>query len=181
MIRLFAALPIPPDIAERLSPLMAGVPGAHWHTPDKLHLTLRFFGEIDERQADDLDAELAGVAGEGFDLALVGVGSFQRGGAPHHLWAGVEAPAALRDLNRRCERAARRAGLVADTRTFTPHVTLAYLDHTPPSVAAAWLAAHNLLRTAPFRARAFDLYSSWPARDGQSYRRERTYPLTSAA
>ncbi len=181
MLRLFAALAIPESIALSLAPIMSGLPGARWHPPEKLHLTLRFFGEIDEGLADDLDGELTAIGGTAFDLSLQGVGAFESRGTPHHLWAGVSPSESLRDLNRRCERAARRAGLAPDSRSYRPHITLAYLDRTPAPQTAAWLARHNLLRTEPIRAEGFHLYSSRLSRRGQVYQRERTYPLKSAA
>ena len=47
-IRLFAALDLPDHIAEPLLWLMRGVGGAKWRPRENLHLTLRFFGEIDQ-------------------------------------------------------------------------------------------------------------------------------------
>ena len=57
-LRLFAALSIPDDVAAQLLALMKGVAGAKWRPRENLHLTLRFFGEITEPVAEDLDAEL---------------------------------------------------------------------------------------------------------------------------
>ena len=52
MIRLFAAIAIPPEVGAALAPLCEGIPGAHWHEAAKLHLTLRFMGDIDEALAE---------------------------------------------------------------------------------------------------------------------------------
>lgn len=178
MIRLFAAIAMPPEIGAALAPLCEGIPGAHWHEAGKLHLTLRFVGEIDEALAEDLDAELSGVSGAALELTLAGVGAFETKGVPNHLWVGVEAGPDLIQLHKRCEAAARRAGLAADVRVWRPHVTLAYLERGEPQRVAAWIAAHNLLRLAPIRVRSFGLYSSWRGRHGQAYRLERDYPLS---
>jgi 2'-5' RNA ligase len=184
MIRLFVAIAVPPEAGAALAALCEGVPGAHWHPAEKLHLTLRFVGEIDEALAEDLDAELSGVTGPALDLTLAGVGAFETKGKPDHLWVGVEAGPELMQLRKRCEAAARRAGLAADVRVWKPHVTLAYLergaylDRGEPRRVAAWIAAHNLLRLAPLRVRSFGLYSSWRSRHGQAYRLERDYPLS---
>ena len=48
MPRLFTALEIPPDIADRLSSLRGGLSNARWITPENYHVTLRFIGDIDE-------------------------------------------------------------------------------------------------------------------------------------
>jgi 2'-5' RNA ligase len=57
-LRLFAAIAIPEDVSGRLDALMRGLPGAHWTPRENLHVTLRFFGEIDEPVAEDLDTAI---------------------------------------------------------------------------------------------------------------------------
>jgi 2'-5' RNA ligase len=177
MIRLFAAIAIPPDIGEGLTHRQQGLPGARWRPTSAFHITLRFFGEIAESAADDLDAELAAISGKPLTLMLEGVGAFDDGGDPRAVWAGVAENDALRRLAARCETAARRAGLPADRRAWRPHLTLAYLRRADPGRVAAWIQGHNLLKSPPFSARSFGLYSSHLAGEGASYRLERSYPL----
>ena len=50
MIRLFAALPIPFDVAETLARRQSGLPGARWRPVEALHVTLAFYGDVDERR-----------------------------------------------------------------------------------------------------------------------------------
>jgi 2'-5' RNA ligase len=177
MIRLFAAVSVPDEIAEALLSLQTGVDGARWRPIEAFHITLRFFGDTPENLADDLDQELRQVSGRGFDLALMGVGAFGEGRDLHALWAGVAESQALRTLAARCERAARRAGLAPDTRNYAPHLTLAYLRGAAPDEVGAWIGRHNLLHSPPFRIDSFGLFSSWSGKGGSSYRRERTYGL----
>ncbi|HEY1752269.1 MAG TPA: RNA 2',3'-cyclic phosphodiesterase [Caulobacteraceae bacterium] len=177
MIRLFAAIAIPFDIGAGLVRRQQGLPGARWRPTEAFHITLRFFGEIAESLADDLDAELSAVGGEALTLALEGVGSFQDGDDIHAVWAGVAENAALRRLAARCESAARRAGLAADRRAWRPHVTLAYLRRAEPARVAAWIQGHNLLQSPPFRVASFGLYSSRLSGEGSRYAVEREYPL----
>ena len=70
MIRLFAAIPAPPEIAEGLKRRQQGLPGARWRPAEHLHVTLRFFGEVSEPVAADLDAELATIPGAPFFPSL---------------------------------------------------------------------------------------------------------------
>lgn len=178
MIRLFAALEVPPEIGQDLVRRQQGLPGARWSPPDNLHITLRFFGELQEPVAADLDAELARVRVEPFDVALEGVGSFGEGRQLSAVWAGVRESEALRLLAARCDSAARRAGLKSDARVYRPHVTLAYLRrHVDQDRVAAWIGAHNLLASPPWRATWFGLYSSWRTGEGSRYDLEREYPL----
>jgi 2'-5' RNA ligase len=177
MIRLFAAIEVPPDIGEGLARRQQGLPGARWRPLDTLHITLRFFGQVQETMAADLDAELSAIPAAPFDLELNGVGSFGEGQDIHAVWAGVTESEPLRRLASRCESAARRAGLKADARAWRPHVTLAYLRRAEPARVGAWLQGHNLLKSPPFRATWFGLYSSWPTSEGSRYELEREYPL----
>ncbi|MGI8841693.1 MAG: RNA 2',3'-cyclic phosphodiesterase [Caulobacteraceae bacterium] len=177
MIRLFVAAAVPADIGEVLARRQQGLPGARWRPTESLHITLRFVGDVPENLADDLDAELAVIGGGPFEIALAGVGQFGEGDDARAVWAGVEASEPLRRLAGRCETAARRAGLEASARAWRPHVTLAYLRRPDPARVAAWVQAHNLLKSPPFRIAAFGLYSSRRVAEGSAYRLERAYPL----
>lgn len=177
MLRLFAALAAPEEIGEALVRRQQGLPGARWRPLEALHVTLRFFGEVREDVADDLDSELAGVSGPPLDLTLEGAGAFGEGQDIHAVWAGVAENPALHQLAARCERAARKAGLKPETRAYRPHVTLAYLRRPDPAQVAAWIQSHNLLKSPPFVVDRFGLYSSWRTSDGSRYRLEREYPL----
>ena len=177
MIRLFAAIAVPGEIAEGLARRQQGIPGARWRPLENLHITLRFAGDIAETLADDFDAALSGVSGDAFQITLVGVGSFGDGADIHAVWAGVEDSTPLRRLAARCETAARRGGLEPETRGWKPHVTLAYLNRPEPARVAAWIQGHNLLVSPPFRVSSFGLYSSWNTDRGSVYRLEQSYPL----
>ena len=177
MIRLFAALDVPPDLGEALQHRQQGIPGARWRPLEALHITLRFFGEVREDVAADLDAELAALTGPPLDITLEGVGAFGEGEAIHAVWAGVAENEALRVLAHRCEAAARRAGLNPEHRAYKPHVTLAYVRRPDPARVAAWIQANNMLRAPTFRLAGFGLYSSTLGPGGSAYTLEREYWL----
>lgn len=178
MLRLFTAIAIPFDVAETLGRRQTGLPGARWRPAEALHVTLAFYGEVDERRADDLAAELARIPAGGFDIELKGVGAFGDAHRSHTLWAGLEPNERLNVLAGRCRAAAERAGLQMEPRTYRPHVTLAYLKtQTNPDRIGAWIASHNLLHSPPIRVDRFGLYSSVLSDDGSHYELEREYPL----
>lgn len=177
MIRLFCAISIPDEGAQSLAKAQTGLREARWRTAEQLHITLRFFGDVDERRAEDIASALEAAAGPPFHLSLSGVGHFGEGERIHAIWAGVEASHELNRLAARCESAARRAGCEADTRNYLPHVTLAYLKRPQPEAVAEWIAQNNLLKTESFRVERFGLYSSWPSEGGSRYEMERFYRL----
>lgn len=177
MIRLFAALSIPPEIGRSLQTRQTGIEGARWRPLEALHVTLRFFGEIRQDVARDLDGELMGISGRPFEIGLAGAGSFGDGDEINAVWAGVAENSELRRLAEACEGAARRAGLKPDKRNYKPHVTLAYLRRPDPAQVAAWIQANNLLKSPPITVDRFGLYSSTLGREGSHYRLEAEYPL----
>lgn len=177
MIRLFAALPVPAAIAEALEKRQTGLEGARWRPLEALHVTLRFFGEVREDVARDLDGELAAIDARAFEITLEGAGSFGDGQDIHAIWAGVSENAELNRLAAACETAARRAGLKPEKRRYRPHVTLAYLKRPDPAQVGAWIQANNLLKSPPIAVESFALFSSVLAREGAQYRVEAEYPL----
>jgi 2'-5' RNA ligase len=182
MIRLFAGIAAPYDIAEGLVRRQQGLPRARWRPTEVMHITLRFFGEVSEPTAADLDSALSGVTVAPFDLNLQGVGMFGEGDRMRAVWAGVGESEPLKRLALKCESAARRVGLKPEARLYRPHLTLAYLNNSPPDRIAAWLQGHNLLKSPTWRVTEFHLYSSWTDStkgfsSGSRYEIERTYPL----
>lgn len=178
MLRLFTALPIPFDVATILARRQTGLPGARWRPAEALHVTLAFYGEVDERRADDLAAELARIPPGRFDIRLKGVGAFGDAHRSHTLWAGIEAAERLGILAGRCRAAAERAGIRMEPRVYRPHLTLAYLKaQTNPDRIGAWITGHNLLESPPILVDRFGLYSSVLSDDGSHYELEREYPL----
>lgn len=177
MIRLFAAVAVPEEIGEPLTRRMHGLEGARWRPLEALHITLRFFGDVQERVAEDLDIELATIARPPFGLELEGVGAFGEGRDIHAVWAGVTHSDPLHGLAGKCEAAARRAGMKGDVRAYRPHVTMAYLRRPDPDAVARWIQANNLLKSPPFGVDRFGLYSSHQTSEGSRYVLEREYRL----
>ena len=175
-MRLFVALPIPDAVARPMMLLQGGVPGARWQTREQMHLTLRFIGEVDGRDARALDDALAGIDVPAFELQLHGVGQFGNK-QPHALWAGLRKNEMLEHLQRKVDNAIRKVGQPQDAHKFLPHVTLARLRHPDLDKLREWLTAHALFTSTEFTVNRFCLYSSKLTSDGSVYRVEQEYPL----
>jgi 2'-5' RNA ligase len=64
-----------------------------WTRPEGVHATLKFLGEISERQVTQVSDALAGLEDfEPFALQVKGFGFFPDARRPRVLWVGVEAP-----------------------------------------------------------------------------------------
>lgn len=94
---------------------------------DRLHLTLVFIGEVDERPAADIvDLMRQDIPLPAFELVFAGFGTFPPRGGPRVLWLGTR-EGARQAIDVQAAVAARlaAAGVAADPRPFRPHLTLA--------------------------------------------------------
>jgi 2'-5' RNA ligase len=174
MHRLFVAIRPPATVRAMLLDIMAGVQGARWQDDAQLHLTLRFIGEVDRHAAQDIADALAAVRFSPFDIAVAGVGCFDRRGMVDTLWAGVQPRDPLAHLHAKVDRACVRAGQPADDRAYLPHITLARMNRSCGPVDS-YIAHHAALASAPFTATEFHLYESRLGRAGASYEPVATY------
>src|ERR671916_1601729 len=97
-VRVFCAVELPEDVraeaARHVARLRAEFPRLKvgWEREEKLHLTLKFLGEIDEARVELLTraAEAAADATRAFELSIEGAGFFPPRGAPRVLWLRVQ-------------------------------------------------------------------------------------------
>lgn len=176
-MRLFVALDLPWEVKEELSELSCNLPGARWVPEDNFHLTLRFIGEANRLQAEEIDMALSALRGRGFTFSLSGLGWFEKNGRVNTLYAGVERNEHLARLQSKVETALHRVGLAPDKRRFTPHVTLARMDMGVTLSLTSFVQANNLYRSAPIRADNVTLFSSFLGKDQPTYTPEAEYAL----
>lgn len=136
-MRLFVAVEIDPSVVAALAEFGSSLrrraqtlaPAARisWVSPEQLHVTSRFIGEVDDKKA----AVIAGVlleelAIDPFDLVVEGAGAFPERGAPRVLWAGISAGVAeLGALEAEVSRRLMDCSVPREDRPYRPHVTLA--------------------------------------------------------
>jgi len=103
-----------------------------WVTSDRVHITLRFLGEVEPGALQELAGKLRDVAGkhEPFVLRWGRVGSFPRNGLPRVLWVGLDELSEEQVVN-----ISRDLG----NDQPTPHVTVARVRGVlPRQVAKQW-------------------------------------------
>ena len=158
MHRLFVAIRPPAAVRAQLLDMMEGVAGIRWLDDEQLHLTLRFIGEVDRHLGKDIAAALGAIHHPSFEIALSGIGSFERKGKGA-LWAGVSPHDQLKALHKKVDQACLRVGVPPDTRAYLPHITIARLGKSAGPIDAFVLAAGGLTSPA-FEIDAFCLYES---------------------
>lgn len=176
MPRLFTAIEIPEGVATALSLLKGGLPGARWIDRENYHVTLRFIGDIDLRTANEIADELGRIRREAFAVRIEGLGAFGSR-KPHSIHASLAPSRALKELAAEQERIIQRIGLPAETRKFTPHVTLARLRGASQRDVADYLALRGGFSAGPIPVRRFVLLSSRDGTGGGPYVLEEAYDL----
>jgi len=175
--RLFVAIDPPSTLRDQIALLCCGLPGARWMPPEQLHLTLCFIGEVSSSAFVDIREALAEIAAPAFALRLQGVGFFPPRGQPRVVWVGVAASEPLAVLQRKITTRLFALGLEPENRKFSPHITLARLNQTPPARVGRYLQDHGLFASAEFPVDQFLLYSSVLGRKGASHFLEQPYGL----
>ncbi|MCB1509402.1 MAG: RNA 2',3'-cyclic phosphodiesterase [Hyphomicrobiaceae bacterium] len=176
MPRWFTGLELPLQVRESLARLRQPLPGARWIEPRDLHLTLRFFGDIDTLTARELESFLEQIEADAFELTLTSLGAFG-GNDPRTVWAGVAPCPQLTALAQANERAARMAGLQPEARNFQAHITLARLRNSDAPAVARYLQRHGGFRCGPIEIDKFVLFGSKPRTGGGPYSVEQVFPL----
>jgi len=129
-MRCFVAVELIAELRQPLVALLAQLPRSRevrWCTPDQLHVTLKFLGEVPEARIPQVCQVLtdvsAGIAP--FSIRLSGLGCFPTRQSPRVLWCGVE------DAAQGCGRWVAAAdpllaelGFERESRAYTPHITL---------------------------------------------------------
>jgi RNA 2',3'-cyclic 3'-phosphodiesterase len=176
MPRLFTGIEIPPDVAQSLSMMRGGLPGARWVDPENYHVSLRFIGDVDDLLAREIALLLDQVNRRGFELRFEGLTSFG-GRRPRAVIAAIVPISPLIELQAEHERLMQRVGLEPEGRKFTPHVTLARLRDSSSRQVANYLSVRGPFRPLPFAVSRFVLFSSKASVGGGPYVVEAAYPF----
>lgn len=177
-MRLFLALELPSATADEIhsavAPMREAEPGLAWVPAHKLHLTLKFLGDADERRVEALVAAAERVAAghRPFELDLAGASAFPNFRRPRVVWLGVASEPRLELLHHDAELAAADVGYEVEGRPFRPHVTLARVRMPLPTDRARALA--RAARAISYSATVFvdrlTLFDSATAGAGAHYR-----------
>jgi 2'-5' RNA ligase len=178
MIRIFVGLPISVDISARLKIMCNSLPGVRWVDPTNMHITLRFIGELDERDAEEAHFRLSDVNVDPFNIELHGIGTFGQDQKTRALWVGVKSPSTLAYLRAKVESAIVRLGQLPEKRKFRPHVTLARFSRVELPRLESFVAGNNIFQAGLFRVDQFNLFESPFGKGGPVYTPLKTYALS---
>ncbi len=130
-IRAFVALKLPENIISSIKKIQEDLKlyrfPVRWVRPEKMHLTIKFFGEIAESDIKNIGAAMNNCAGSYAPLSLSakGVGVFPGIAHPRVIWAGISGEASLLfDLRNALENRFEEIGFKKEGRPFKGHLTL---------------------------------------------------------
>ena len=140
--RTFIAVEISAAIRTRADELIAKLDGTtadvNWVEPHNLHLTLKFLGEVHEREIAEVCRTVARGAAEvdPFDLEVRGAGAFPTAARPRTVWLGASTGAEqMVVLHDRVEAALAKLGYREEHRRFQPHLTIGRVRGSGPGIA----------------------------------------------
>lgn len=94
--------------------------------PQNIHITMRFLGDISPNMVDTIHESMKKVSFSAFDCEVRGLGAFPDVRYPRVVWAGIRKGANdLRSVFEQLEPDLRQLGFPADSKGFSPHLTLA--------------------------------------------------------
>src|SRR5829696_5784514 len=133
-----------------------------WENPEKLHLTLRFLGDVDEHQLISVEQAVRKVAAEfvAFRSAIYGNGRFPPKGDPRVLWLGLTDDGNLSKLAQTLDREIAKVGFEPEKRQFRPHLTIARLREPHRSTALAAAHVSNGFQLVEFDVKEIVIYES---------------------
>ena len=131
MIRSFLAIELPKPILRKIEEVQGDLRLTHadvrWVNPEKIHLTLKFFGNIEESRIDSIFKSIEEPIRNTlpFSIKVRGVGAFPQMRNPRVIWMGlVEEGEVLTSLQKQIETQLEKIGFQPEDRSFHPHLTL---------------------------------------------------------
>jgi len=135
LIRSFLAIELPEAIRKRIEDIQKDLRSSNsdvrWVSPEKIHLTLKFFGNIEESRVDTITTSIEPLV-EGtphFSLEVRGMGAFPNIKNPRVLWMGlIDEKQVLVPLQKQLESTLETIGFQVEDRLFRPHLTLGRMN-----------------------------------------------------
>lgn len=158
-----------------------------WEKPEKLHLTLKFLGDVDDKLLGELNDALENsvnkLSGFKFDnvdfrLEISGTGVFPNAKRPRVLWLGIkDESGVLKRMNEILETECERIGFERENRKFSPHLTIGRIRE--PQISQKLAARHlqNEFEPVEFDIAEIVIYESKLQPTGSVYTKLKTFEL----
>lgn len=127
-MRIFAALELPQKVIKGITywqkPLMSRYSSLKWVRGDRMHLTLRFFGDIPESGIERIYEILSSWHPGPLKFSLCSIGTFGKSSSPSVFWLGGNFPGEISEIAEELGQIPDEKGKKSEKR-FIPHLTVA--------------------------------------------------------
>jgi len=131
LIRSFLAIELPKLILKKIEEVQRDLRSTRadvrWVNPEKIHLTLKFFGNIEESRIDPIFKSIEEPIRNTppYSIEVKGVGAFPQLRNPRVIWIGlVNGKEILTSFQKQIETQLEKIGFQTENRPFHPHLTL---------------------------------------------------------
>ena len=128
MVRCFLSIDLPREIQEELSEIQKKIYSEDVKLvnvkPDKLHITLKFFGELEEDQIERVESVLSKIKFRKFKARLDSIGVFPDENFIRVVWVGVEPGEKVNEIHDKLDEDLHKEGFKLDSESES-HITLA--------------------------------------------------------
>ncbi|MGD9561030.1 MAG: RNA 2',3'-cyclic phosphodiesterase [Pyrinomonadaceae bacterium] len=133
-----------------------------WERPEKMHVTLRFVGDVNEKVLLEVQraVEKAANSGGAFSAVLKDTGRFPPKGDPRILWLGTRDNGEMARIASALDRELAPLGFKPEKRLFSPHLTIARLREPRLSAELASLHLQTHFEPVEFTVREIAIYES---------------------
>jgi 2'-5' RNA ligase len=136
-MRLFVSVDLPDDLAlavETVQDHLREASGLDLTDPARAHITLKFLGETDPDRLPEIEDALSGAVSESgvspFEATVENIGAFPSREYIRVVWLGIgRGSGKLTRLHEAIEARAVDLGFDPEDHGFTPHVTIARMNH----------------------------------------------------
>jgi 2'-5' RNA ligase len=193
-VRAFIAIELPAEIRQKLNAVEQQIQAragedsrraVRWVAAEKIHLTLKFLGDVSPEKLPELDSILKEEAARspGFDMVIGGLGAFPNPRRPRVVWVGCEGGPALAALQKAVDRVTQHMGFPSEDRPFSAHLTLGRVnEHSNPEELAPLQGVLSELKIGELgraRVERFHLFRSDLRPGGPVYTSLYQFPLSS--
>lgn len=136
MSRLFITLKIPGEIKDKILDVCYELSESpelfKWEKPEKIHLTLKFIGEVEEEFVSSIAKEIAFVENyNSFNFNVTKFGFFFRNSVPIILWAGLQTDESIHRVVEELNERLSIFSIPVERRKFKPHLTMLRIKKNP--------------------------------------------------
>lgn len=177
-MRLFTALDLPSSVRDQCAALQEQIDlDGRWTDPTQFHVTVRFIGDVDDRQVRRYETALSSLQQAPARCVPYGLDALPSRQNPSVLVVGLERTDSLLALHDAVSEALATEGLAPEDRKYRPHVTLARLADADATDVHDAIASHGDAGPSSFTAEAVHLYESTLTPDGAVHDHRQSVPL----